>query len=336
MSAKHFDWAMTGLCGWLLGGVVLDNWAHGHQQILGKLETFFTPWHGLLYSGWLAMTVFLLATLVRNYRRGCPRHSRLPRGYGLSLLGVLVFGWGGVADMIWHTVYGIEVGLEAAYSPPHLILGIGMVLTLSGPLRAAWHRAPAQSLLAQLPMVISLAFTLSIVSFYTAFAQPIVNPWAATNRRLSPDDLGHTIGIASVVLHSGVLMALLLLSMLRGSLLPGSLVLLFGMNAVLMTISSWPEQFYAIPVACAAVAGVAGDLLLSQLRPSAERPQSLRLFAFALPAIFYLLHFVTLKFTDGIWWSVHLWTGSIAIAGMVGWLLSYVFLPPSRRSEVDG
>jgi hypothetical protein len=37
----------------------------------------------------------------------------------------------------------------------------------------------------------------------------------------------------------------------------------------------------------------------------------------------------------GWWWSVHLWTGAIVLAGLVGWLLSYLILPPQEPREED-
>jgi hypothetical protein len=326
-----FDWAMTGLCAWFIGGVVTDNWAHGHQQLIGRLETFFTPWHGILYSGWLAVTIFLVGAFVRNVSRRCPWRRALPAGYGLSLLGVAVFTWGGLADMIWHSTYGIESGLDATYSPPHLILGLGLVLTMSGPLRAAWSDGLASGWLARLPMVISLTFTLSIVGFFTLFTEPLVNPWAGESRRLSLAELGRSLGIASIVLHTGVLMGLVLLAVLRRPLPPGALTLVFTLNGLMMVAGSWPEHYRMVPVASVALAGVAADVLLSWLKPSATRPGPLRVFAFAVPAMLYLLHFLTLKLTDGIWWSVHLWTGSICVAGIVGWMISYVFVPPAYR-----
>jgi hypothetical protein len=31
----------------------------------------------------------------------------------------------------------------------------------------------------------------------------------------------------------------------------------------------------------------------------------------------------------GIRWSIHLWMGSLLLTGIVGWLLSFVALPPA-------
>ena len=46
-----FDWAMVVLCSWVLVGGCLDARAHLH----GLVETFFTPWHAVLYAGFLAV-----------------------------------------------------------------------------------------------------------------------------------------------------------------------------------------------------------------------------------------------------------------------------------------
>jgi hypothetical protein len=42
---------MAALAGWLVGGLFVDGWAHNTRP---RLESFFTPWHGLFYSGFAA------------------------------------------------------------------------------------------------------------------------------------------------------------------------------------------------------------------------------------------------------------------------------------------
>jgi len=80
------------------------------------------------------------------------------------------------------------------------------------------------------------------------------------------------------------------------------------------------------------VAGLRVDALYTRLHPSAATPTAWRLFAFALPATVYLCYFLALMLTEGIAWSIHLWVGSIMLAGLAGWLLSYLLLLP-RSSE---
>src|ERR1700757_2553973 len=112
----RFDWIMVLVTSWGIGGLFLDGWAHSHMP---QLETFFTPWHAVLYSGYLAGAVALVVTFVRNRRRGAPRARALPPGYRLSLAGAFIFFFGGVADMLWHVTFGIEKGVEGLISPSH-------------------------------------------------------------------------------------------------------------------------------------------------------------------------------------------------------------------------
>lgn len=328
----RFDWAVIALSSWFLGGVYLDGWAHHH---IPELETFFTPWHGVLYSGFLATATLLVVAWIRNGVRGYPWRRALPVGYTLSLLGVPIFLAGGVGDMIWHELFGIEADVEALLSPTHLTLAIGGTLMVSGPLRAAWRRSEgASGALARWPMLLSLTFTFSVMTFMTQFAHPLVEVWA------TPRGLGHhaarpimaqALGVASILLQAALLAGFALLAVRRwGWRLPwGSLTLLFTLNAALLSVLE--DEYRLIPAAF--LAGLVADLLLRRLKPSPERPAVLRLFAFAVPAVYYLFYFLALMVTESIWWSVHLWTGSIVLTGIVGWLLSYAFVPPAVPEE---
>src|SRR2546429_3407079 len=101
--SNNFDLKLAALGTWLLGGIYLDGWAHNHIHV----ETFFTPWHAVLYSGYLANVGYYAAAAI------CARRKRsawrdAPSGYGLACLGVLVFGLSGICDLIWHLIFGIE------------------------------------------------------------------------------------------------------------------------------------------------------------------------------------------------------------------------------------
>jgi hypothetical protein len=50
------DMVTAGLSAWVVAGMVLDAWAH---QNLSRLETFFTPWHAVLYSGVAAVMAWM-------------------------------------------------------------------------------------------------------------------------------------------------------------------------------------------------------------------------------------------------------------------------------------
>src|SRR5262249_56814071 len=140
-AAPLFDWLIGLLSCWLTGGFFLDGWAHNH---LGSMETFFTPWHAVLYSGFAAIMTTLLVAWLRGLYDRRPLTAAVPEGYELSALGVLVFGLGGVLDLVWHLRFGIEAGTDALLSPTHLLLAASGILIVTGPLRAPWRQAPAR------------------------------------------------------------------------------------------------------------------------------------------------------------------------------------------------
>jgi Tol biopolymer transport system component len=175
----RFDWLIAVLSAWWLGGLFLDGWAHRHVP---ALETFFTLWHAVLYSGFAACALALLVTQARNMRRGYPWRKSLPTGYGLSLAGAAIFLVAGALDLLWHTLFGVERSVEALLSPTHLLLATGGVLLVSGPLRAAWRRILTGARLtwrAGAPALLALLYCYAALGFFTQYAHPFVTNWAA-------------------------------------------------------------------------------------------------------------------------------------------------------------
>ncbi len=328
-----FDWIIAVLSIWFIGGLYLDGWAHLHVP---QLETFFTPWHAVLYSGYGAIVVVLLVTRYRNRPDGYSARS-IPLGYELSLVGATIFAAGGGGDIVWHMLFGIEVDLDALLSPTHLVLALGGSLIITGPLRAAWRRRDAglEGLASKVPMLISLTLLLSVFTFFTQYLHPFGATIAALSYRAMTSDLRYwrqAVGISSVLLQSALLMSLILLTVRRWMLPLGSLTLVIGLNTVLMALmrdialSTGPFPLMGV----ALVGGLAADLLVWRLKPSEQRPWAFRTFAFAVPTILYTLYFLALVLTGaGIWWSVPFWTGAVVLAGVVGWLLSYLVIPPA-------
>jgi hypothetical protein len=314
-----FDWAVALLSAWMIGGLYLDGWAH-HQ---GGIESFFSPWHAVLYSGFLALAALLGGTFGRNLRKGAAWREALPAGYGQSLLGVLIFFSGGLGDMTWHTLFGIEEGIEALLSPTHLLLALGGALILTGPVRAALHRQRRES--PGLPALLSLTLLLSVLAFFTAYAHPLFElPNLREARPLAlRQAYDEPLVIAGVLVQSGLMMGIVLFTLRRWKLPFGSLALIFGLST-LMAVSIH-ENFGLALIGLAA--GLAGDLLVLLLKPAPERPAAFRWFAFGVPAIFIAIYFATRILLGTLSWSVHLWAGTIVLAGVVGWLLSYAFVP---------
>lgn len=174
---RRFDWTMIALACLFVAGLWVDGWAHFHGQVD---DSFFTPWHFLFYSSFGIVATFIAYHQWRNSNQGYAFRRALPKGYWLSLIGVGVFAVGGVGDMIWHTLFGIEGGSEALTSPTHMMLGVGMMLIASGALRAAWQRAGEQQGWRALgPTVISMTLITALMGFFTSYAHPLVTPLAA-------------------------------------------------------------------------------------------------------------------------------------------------------------
>src|SRR5919201_3885658 len=119
-----------------------------------------------------------------------------------------------IADMTWHLLFGIEANVEALLSPTHLILALGMTLILTGPLRAAWRRADEAVGMwtAQWPMLLSLTFMFSMLTFFTQYAHPFGWTFAANANR-STGDLAfynQALGIMSILVQTAILMGLVL------------------------------------------------------------------------------------------------------------------------------
>jgi len=318
------DWWMTLGAGWMLVGLYLDGWAHRH---IPNLETFFTPWHGLLYSGFFATFGLLGLIAWRNHARGWPWLESVPPGYGLSLIGMLIFLLGGVGDLLWHALFGIEADIEALLSPTHLILAIGGTVIGAGPFRAAWRRIESgggpPALINHLPMLLSLTFGWSVLTFFTQYTHPFIHPWASGP---APDEMSNPqrMGLSAILIQSAFMSGFILLVVRRWLLPFGSLTIMLTVNAALMGILELDFRFIAVGLP----AGLAADGLIHRLSPSLS-PLRFRLFAFTVPVIYLACYFAVLALTGGLWWPIDLWAGAIIMAGIVGWLISYLVLPPS-------
>jgi hypothetical protein len=318
-ATRRFEWTVVALCTWLMAGAYLDSWAHRH---LVRLETFFTPWHAVLYSGMFAILTFLALSALRNRARGHSAAQVLPIGYGLSLIGCVMFGVGGVIDMFWHLRFGIEVSLAALISPPHLLLMLSLGLIVTGPLRAAWRRPGT---IAPLTAIISASLLLSMFTFFDQFDQPLVNTWAAT-QAAPPQTISYIqqLGILGIMVQTALLTGVVLYLLSRFTLPFGSITLLAGLNGALL--GSLEQHFDLIPVAI--IGGLLADLVMLWLKPGPQRVTALRLASFLGPVGVSSLYLLWLELTHGLSWPITLWLGSIVVSGAIGVLLSYLTIHP--------
>ncbi len=317
-----FEWGAVAAGGWLMTGLYLDGWAHQHFLV----ETFFTPWHAVLYSGMAAAIALFGLTALSNRFSGYSWRRSLPPGYGLSLLAVLGFALAGALDMGWHATFGFERSFAALISPPHLLLaGCGLVAA-GGPLRSAWARGRS---VAAWPAIFAAIYLLSVITFFSQFVHPFNDPYALEVGPAGTVYAAEALGAISIVFQSAVLLSIVFLLLRRLLLPPGSLLLLITVNGLAMSAMKDHYGFGLV----ALLAGVVGEILLFSLRPHASRLASLRAFSFAWPVAVYALYFGALGTLGGTWWSVPLWTGSIFLAGVAGLLVSYCFFSPGLREN---
>lgn len=317
------EWFYVFCCTWFVVGLFLDGWAHNHVP---ELETFFTPWHAVFYSGYLLLAIVLATMKLRSGKNG------VPPGYGEAMVGALVFFVGGVGDMLWHEAFGVEKDIEALFSPTHLVLAVGTVLMLAAPWLAAVRTGkPAKTFAGQLPAILAVTYVASAIMFLTQF-----HHWS--DLRLVGElptrqtaDLRQALAMGGYLWHVAILMgaAILLLRTLPHRL--GTFTVLFAVSTFGMAVMRQWLFLDALPLVCLAyVAGFFADLWAERLQPIDKRLQSFRWFTAGVPAVLIaLLHAYAIPI-HGTWWSVHMWTGAVAIAACTGLIVGLAAVPPKK------
>ena len=313
------------LASWLTLGGFVDGFAHRN---LDTPETFFTPWHAVLYSGFLAVAFWLAWLVIRNRPRASSLTEAIPIGYGTSVAGVVVFMAGAIGDMFWHIVFGIEVSIDALLSPTHLLLLIGALLILSGPLRAAWFDDdPPPGLRPLLPAVLAATMAAAQLGFFFQYVDGTSMRFMETPY-IPGAETGYfavVAGVGSVLITTMILMGALFLLMRRWVLPFGTGLVLFGGFGLLMELLEGFE--YRQELIAPVVAGLAVDLLVRALRPGADRPATLRILAFSVPVVMWILHFGIFSVFTEINWPVSVWAGLIVFSGLAGVGLSLLAFP---------
>ncbi|MET0566687.1 MAG: hypothetical protein ABW021_09625 [Acidimicrobiia bacterium] len=319
------------LASWLTLGGFVDGFAHRN---LDTPETFFTPWHAVLYSGFLAVAFWLAWLVIRDRPQAPSLAGAIPFGYGTSVAGVVVFMAGAVGDMLWHIIFGIEVSIDALLSPTHLLLLIGAVLILSGPLRAAWFDDdPPPGLRPVLPPVLAATMAAAQLGFFFQYMDGTSVRFMETPY-LPGSESGYfavVAGVGSVLITTVILVGALLLLMRRWVLPFGAGLILFGGFGLLMELLEgfdYPQELIA-PL----LAGLAVDLLVRALRPGPDRPASLRILAFTVPVVMWIAHFGLFSVSAEINWPVSVWTGLVFFAGLAGVGLSLLVFPFRPAAE---
>jgi len=347
ISEKSFEYAFILALTWIIAGSYADAWAHGH---IARLETFFTPWHGILYSGYVVSACVMLGTVLINHSRGAKWLAAIPKGYELSLLGVIGFFFGGIGDLAWHTLFGIEQNIDALFSPTHLFLMVCFGLMVLGPYRARYRRREQPATLKE-HFLLAVAFALFLVTV-TNFSQS-TSPFQTFWPQISSTGI-----VAAQSTHAGVFVPRTISSLnditqlqaIEGYLLEvvlftgltlytiRSFRLTFGFFTFVQLAVAIPMSFmgdHYVVILIGLLAGLLLDVAYYFIRPALSQPWRFRLFAAISASTLYFVYMLALLMLGGIVWTIHMTVGSIFVTGVVGWLLSYLILPAQLPEAVE-
>lgn len=306
---------------WLLAGAGLD----GHAHIGRELESFFTPWHAVLYSGFAATLGWITVITLRRGRFGIPTMRQIP-GYGLAWVGIAMFAVGGAGDLAWHQVFGIEQGIEATFSPTHVLLLFGASLFLTSPARAAWMTSTAARPPATVVGAATLAATLVALAmtyfspfvfqspFFTGWQQPM-----ATEQE--------QLGLGSLLLTNVIMVAPPLALMTRWKPGVGTFVVIWGVQVLAVVVTNEATDY---PMIIGVVgAALAADVLALALR-TASMSARLRIIGAAAPMFLWAAFFATIEATLEVGWEPELWAGAIVWASVMGLGIAQLLLLGAR------
>ena len=324
--ASRRDDFVASFCGaWMVAGVFVDGWAHRN----GKAETFFTPWHAVLYSGFAAGATWILYIARKNQLPGQSIIPTLPVGYGVRGLGASIFGIGGALDLIWHQIFGIEVNVEALLSPTHLLLLAGALLMMSGTIvstmargafrTASWSTAGAT--------VSAVTFILAVFQFFLMYITPYKARQYASALSTSGGGPGVGRGASSgndtVALAIGAILLFSLTTwfalawLIRNVGLPrGAFLVVMVVPAFFQTVleSLRPANLLLGPVIAAMIAELTWPRLAPMLRRSAA---ALAGWAAGLVAVTWLGLFAGAALRSDLGWQIELWGGSSVLAALL-------------------
>jgi len=141
--------------------------------------------------------------------------------------------------------------------------------------------------------------------------------------------VSQALGIASILIQVALLVGCILLLVRRWKLPFGAITLIITLGGLLLSMLG--DQY--VLLLAALFTGLVADLLLRWFAPSREHPVHEVLLACGVPVVWSSLYFLTLSLTQGMAWSMPLWTGSIVLAGLVGLGLSFLLRPTLSKGE---
>lgn len=337
----------------LVAGLFLDGWNHINLQN-GALGSFFTVWHGLLYTGFTATWIWIVTRnphlFDRNLRPAPYLHRFLgiPLRYPLAMAGFVIAMVGMSGDLLWHTEFGEENGVARVIGPFHLLLFAGAAALVSAAVRSGWYAPRFYPRVASFrqffPVLLSLTLVTCVAAFMFQWLSAVID-WTPSLQlgRMPPSlaadirvrDTAEFAAVARVLATTVILFAPLLLALRRWHLPFGSAT--FLIVAVWLSMSALTTFDLGATIAAAFVGGLLFDAVIAVTRPDATRTLGYRLSALLVPFVMWSAYFAILWTVYDVKWPLDLVLGTIGLAAISSVLLSYVAISPAVPVSVgDG
>ena len=346
---RGYDFVVLGLGLWCMTGLLIDVWAHTNGEVD---DSFFTKWHAVWYSGATAYSAFILFALWRLAE--IPPNltpsglwafaTNVPKGYGASVAGIAIFGFSGFADMLWHSFFGIEGGLDILLSPSHLGLLIGLILTVMAPVFSGWQDplSGKDGLTSQLVLIFGLAAAwvpiLLITGQWDIFQLEVADYCYLGNNCGPGYEDSLSIGVVASMVPTTIATGLILTFARRWTPAPGAMLVLFlfwGMSNYAMENLDVSYIYYGFIIGI--LVEILSHFFLRNYRPIA--------FAITLPIVMLgtkMLATIAAVSQGSQWaitahgevfiqpygWTIHATSGSIIISCVMCALLAAAMHPP--------
>lgn len=308
---------------WMISGLFLDGWAHDTD----RPETFFSPWHGILYSGFVAAVVWFAWDGWRAKREVTSVVDAGPADRMVTV-GLITFIIGAVGDGLWHEIFGIEVDIEALVSPSHLALLIGGFLMVSSPVRlaAANPSYVATTWRQWFPQGITLTLSTALVLFFTQYLSVFEFIAASPHNGSALNEFQAIGDLAAILATNAIIVLPMLFALWRWRTPFGAFTVLFTACGVLV---SGLEGFdNAELIGAFLIGGLVADFAVSRgakpILTAATASLTMWLAFFALADAAYTVR-----------WSPELWAGAVVLATASSALLSALLRPAPGLQPAD-
>lgn len=319
----------------LIGGVLTDAWAH--SNLLTPDSGFFTPWHALLYSGFAGTAAWTWWLAFRR-RHDHPEWWRTgwPAGYRLGAAASLLFAVGGALDMLWHTLFGVEISLEAGLSPSHLIIAAAGTLLVTSQLRSWWAsgenglRAATGVASAALGTVFATVVLSGMTAVNTLAPTVAYNPVSGEASVRSPEAQGVQAYLVGTVF---LVLPFLLLHRRRATLGAGTAIV--GAVGLFQLV----QHEFPMPTTAAVAGMVVGAALADTVlwwldrRRGPDAQGRLPIAGAVLVGAIWTGHLIGLHLAEGVRWPVELWAGTPVITAALGALIGLLAASPAVRAD---